>query len=56
MTFHWPQIALIVIIMMGFAVQVEKHGEPRMDSYNAWFSLVSLVIVFSILYLGGFFK
>jgi hypothetical protein len=33
-----------------------KHGEPKKGKENGWTSLVSAIILYFILYEGGFFN
>ena len=51
----WPQIAMIVWVVLGIGVSMAKHGEPRNSEYSFWTTAISSAIVFFILYQGGFF-
>lgn len=49
-----PQLIYLVLTLIGFGIALSKHGEPRED-HNAWITIFSTVIVYWILYKGGFF-
>jgi hypothetical protein len=52
---HWPQIAMIVLIVFGLTVHITKHGEKREDRYNGFTMFVAAMIEIGLLYAGGFF-
>lgn len=56
MTFYWPQIVYIVLVLLGLGIDFQRHGEPRTGKHNAWISLVANVLFFAVLWYGGFFK
>jgi hypothetical protein len=49
------QIVWIALMALSFGIAIAKHGQLRDGKYNAWITLISLVIETAILYLGGFF-
>lgn len=55
MILHWPQITVIVMFAMGFAINLERHGKPKTDNYSVGISIVSIFINIVLLYCGGFF-
>jgi hypothetical protein len=54
MTFHWPQITMIVLIGMEVGLHMANHGKPR-DSYNIWLKLIDAAVLVWLLRAGGFF-
>lgn len=50
------QIAIIVLYTVSFGIMLAEHGKPKRGKENAWISLLSLIIIFSLLISGGFFK
>lgn len=50
-----PQIILLVFIGLRLLVESNKHGLPRADKYNVFYSLIDTTILLIILYSGGFF-
>jgi len=54
MTFHWPQITIIVSLALNFGIALAKHGQPR-SPFNVGFTLLNIVISVTVLYFGGFF-
>ena len=40
--------------MLALGIQMAKHGEPHKDNYNAWSTLIAVIIEVSILWWGGF--
>ena len=55
MTFHWPQITMIVLGAMSLGIHVARNGERRTDSYGAFGMLFTVVLEFWLMYEGGFF-
>jgi hypothetical protein len=49
-----PQLLLVVLCLLSMGITIEKHGKPREGNENAWFSFISLIIQFVILWWGGF--
>ena len=48
-------IILLVLLGMGLAIALVKHGEPQRP-YNFWTTLISLIIDLVLLYFAGFFN
>lgn len=55
LVFAWPQITYIVLTTLGIGLVLAKHGQPRTEKYNVWWSLIGTAMVLPILYYGGFF-
>lgn len=55
MTFHWPQIAMVLLAGTSLGLHGSKHGEPRDGHYNFYVQFLCLAIEFWILWCGGFF-
>lgn len=53
MELHWPQIAYIVLHALGLGITAAKNGQQ--STYEFGTSIVSSLIVFALLYFGGFF-
>ena len=51
----WPQITLIVLATMSFAIHLTRAGEPRTDKYSPGMALFITFVEFGLLYAGGFF-
>lgn len=49
----WPQITMIVLILIEMCCAARLHGKPR-DNYNFWYWLVGQVILVTLLYYGDF--
>lgn len=58
MTFHLgvPQLVFITLYLFGLFCAVSEHGKPKSGFNNAWITLLAIIINFSILIWGGFFK
>jgi len=54
MTFHWPQITIIVLYAMRFGAAVTMHGKPR-PLYSMWWATFHTSVLAWLLYEGGFF-
>ena len=53
-----PQAIYFVIVIMSVGMDLARHGEPKPvkgQKYNFFTSLTASVIVFGLLYWGGFF-
>lgn len=51
-----PQIIYIVLTLISLGMNFAKHGEPKKENYNGWLSLTSFLLVYFLLYKGGFFN
>lgn len=49
-----PQVVMIVMLSINFAVNLIKHGEPEKGKHNVFTSLFSIAITVGLLYWGGF--
>lgn len=49
-------IALSGMLLIGFGSASAKHGAPKTGKENGWLSLISVIISFTLLYLGGFYN
>jgi hypothetical protein len=56
MTLHWPQIVLLVIIVLADGMALALHGKPKTGDHNFWSSILSTAIMLTLLYYGGFFS
>jgi len=54
MTFHWPQITLIILCSIGLGIAAARHGKPR-GLHSAWFKCFDIAVLAWLLYDGGFF-
>jgi hypothetical protein len=50
-----PQILMIIFYTLNLGVNLAHHGEPSLVKYNFWSSLLVAVVVFALLWWGGFF-
>lgn len=51
-----PQIIMLSIWMISLGVNISKHGEERNSKYNAYHFIIAKMIIFAILYYGGFWN
>jgi soluble lytic murein transglycosylase-like protein len=51
----WPQFVFIAWHFLGLGLILSKHGKPQ-PAYNIWHSLIGSILLFSLLYIGGFFS
>jgi ABC-type dipeptide/oligopeptide/nickel transport system permease subunit len=49
-----PQIIFLILIFLNFGLVIAKHGEEQAP-YNAGAHLISVIMILSLLYWGGFF-
>lgn len=55
MNFHWPQLVLTAILLLGLGGSLYKHGETETKTESFTTTLVAQVVLFGLLYAGGFF-
>ena len=54
----WPQVIYVGLTLFSLGIAVEKHGTLRSAAnsrHDAWENVVSILIVYPILWWGGFF-
>lgn len=57
MIFHWPQIVIVILSVLGLTNHIIKHGTPNQHSRSGVLSaLTPIAIVTGVLYAGEFFK
>lgn len=56
MILHWPQFTWLALTLVGVGIGLQQHGEPKTGTCNGWTSVVGFVLVFFLLYAGGFFS
>jgi hypothetical protein len=52
----WPQITYIVLMAVGLAMTLERHGEPKKGNENFFTAVAAAAIAFWLLWCGGFFS
>lgn len=55
MILHWPQITMLVLLVLGLGISMEQHGRPKTGTHSFWSQLFAAAITFTLLYFGGFF-
>ena len=50
-----PQIIMIILLTFSVSQHIIKHGETKVDEYNAFIGLVAAAIEVGLLWWGGFF-
>jgi len=50
----WPQIILISLWSISIGINISRHGKQEIT--NAWHAILSIIILSTILYFGGFWK
>jgi hypothetical protein len=46
----------IGLCLLGLGVELQRHGQPKTGNHNVIVSLAAAAIVWTLLYLGGFFS
>jgi hypothetical protein len=49
-------IIYFLLNILGLGIVLGKHGQQRDEKYNFYTSLITLIISFILLYLGGCFN
>lgn len=55
-TIHLPQVIFIALMTAGTVLHCARHGQPKNDKYHAGYAVFSDVIIYALLYWGGFFS
>lgn len=50
------QIFLIIWLGVNLLTSAYLHGKPKSGNHNFWVDVITILILFLILYLGGFFN
>jgi succinate dehydrogenase/fumarate reductase cytochrome b subunit len=50
-----PQIIILSLYILSLGIHLAKHGTKRTGTYSFWGSLVTVIVLFALLYWGGFF-
>lgn len=56
MELHWPQITIIVLVLLSTVSTAIMHKEPRTGQYNVLSTMIADGLMVWILYCGGFFS
>jgi hypothetical protein len=51
-----PQILLIALFALSLGTNLAHHGKERKGKDNVIYAMLSTLIIFSLLYWGGFFR
>jgi hypothetical protein len=52
-----PQLIIILLGLLDLGEALSKHGEKKKQTdHNGWISLFSLIILWTLLYYGGFWN
>lgn len=51
-----PAIIYLVLTAIGMLVLTNKHGKPKNETSNFWFSVAVSILIWALLYMGGFFN
>lgn len=52
---HLPQIFTVALLTLGTGIHLAKNGQPRTDKYSFGAALLGDLIIYGLLYWGGFF-
>jgi len=55
-TVIWPQVTVLVLMLIGLGINMAEHGEEKTEKKNFWVRLLSAGLTFWLLYVGGFFS
>lgn len=50
-----PQIVMLALLFIGIGIGLSDHGKPKTGENSFWSVLIGQVLLFSILWWGGFF-
>lgn len=52
----WPQVVMIALYAVSFAIEAQRHGEPKTGKHNVWAATIGIAIGVWVLRAGGFWK
>ena len=53
---RWPQFVMAGLLLADVFLTIVLHGEPKEGTYDAGVTIISNLVVFGILYAGGFWN
>lgn len=51
---RWPQFVMAGLLLADVGLSCALHGEPKEGKYDAGVTIIANLIMFGILYAGGF--
>jgi hypothetical protein len=51
----WPQIVILVIVMIGLIINIINEGEPKDVNFDTMNYIIKYGFILFVLYKGGFF-
>lgn len=52
-----PQLIMLSLLVIDLGISISRHGETKKETkYNAWATLIAKIIIWAILYFGGFWN
>lgn len=51
---HWPQWAFFLLLSVSLLLHARDHGKPKTGKDNFWVAIVSIALLNSLLFFGGF--
>jgi hypothetical protein len=55
MTFGIPQVIFLMLTAIGLWIELDKHGKVKTGRHNIFSTLIAEVLIYSLLWWGGFF-
>lgn len=53
---NWATYLYIALTLVGLGIALEGHGKEKKGKESVWMHIVSVIVTYSLLYFGGFFK
>ena len=53
---RWPQFVMAWLLLADVGLSCVLHGEPKEGKYDAGVTIIANLIIFGILYAGGFWE
>lgn len=50
-----PQIIYLALSLVSVGIAITVHGEPKTGNHDALVTIISTVMMYTLLYWGGFF-
>lgn len=53
---HWPQLIYLAFLFIGLGMELVNDGKPKTGKHSFGTAMFGAIIIFGLLYWGGFFR
>lgn len=52
----WAFVILALLQVYSLGEVTAKHGTPKNEKYNAWYTIIGMIIFWTLIYFSGVFN